>query len=103
MSLVNINQKDPDFFNREVFNYCTEQDISSFIQDIQKLGIQKTDVSPQIRKQRETHPRHYEPWSTKEMEVLYKIKQKTNDLLIFVKCLQRTEIAIRVRIEGWKE
>ena len=103
MPLVNINQKDPDFFNREVFNYCTEQDISSFIQDIQELGIQKTDVSPQIRKQRETHPRHYEPWSTKEMEILYKMKQKTNDLLTFVKCLQRKETAIRVQIEGWKE
>lgn len=101
--LVDMNQKDPEFFNREAFNYCTEQDITSFKQRIRTLGIQKTDVTPQISKQRETHPRHFEPWCTKEVEILCELRQKTNHLPIFVECLQRTERAIRIRIEGQKE
>lgn len=82
--------KEFDFFRIEKFNKLSDNAINQLKEKINDLGIVKTeDLSEVIKTARITHPRAYEPWSEKEIELLNKAMKYTNDLKLLSECFQR--------------
>lgn len=79
-----------DFFQKDIFNRLYGKDIDELKEKVLSLGIQKTEnLSESILNARINYPRAYEPWSSKEKELLIEVMKKTNDLKLISECFQR--------------
>lgn len=84
-----------DFFQKELFNKLSENGINQLKSKISEQGVLKTeDLSPQIINARRTHLRAYEAWSVKEVDLLKKALEFTNDLELLSSCSQRARGSI---------
>jgi hypothetical protein len=89
-SLVNNPYREIDFFQKEKFNKLTEKAVIQLKEKITELGILKTENLPEsVQTARKNHPRAYEHWSEKEIELLSKAIKYTNDLDLLSECFQR--------------
>lgn len=95
----------PGFFSNEKFDTCSETDIRSFREQVEALGIRKRteDLPEYVQKQRKQFPRAFEPWLKEEKVIIQNMMLKTNNIGIFMDCLQRTCNAIQIQIEGKQE
>ncbi|MCL3782690.1 hypothetical protein EMN47_20075 [Prolixibacteraceae bacterium JC049] len=85
-----------DFFEKETFNKLSGEAINQLKQNIEKLGVLKTDdLSEYVRNARINHPRAYEAWSQSEKSILSKVLKYTNDLELLSECFQRGKGSIR--------
>jgi hypothetical protein len=79
-----------DFFRKEKFNNLSDKAVDQLKQRISELGVlKKEDLSEQVVFARLKHPRAYEHWSEKEIELLSKAIKYTNDLKLLSECFQR--------------
>lgn len=84
-----------DFFENEVFNYLSNDEVNLLKIEIEKLGILKShNLSEFVLNAREQYKRAFEPWNLKEKELLKNTLQKTNDLELLSDCFQRTQSAL---------
>lgn len=90
----------PGFFQSPFYNTCTDDTLECFRQQIRQLGISKDISSDSVQELRKKHPRHGEPWTEEEMQVIRQLMTYTNHLDVFIDCLQRSERAIRFKVEG---
>ncbi|RZJ88066.1 MAG: hypothetical protein EOO20_14565 [Chryseobacterium sp.] len=82
--------KDIDFFQKERFNRLSPSAINQLKEKVNELGVVKTEnLSDYIKLARTTNARAYEHWSDKELELLSKAIQYTNDLDLLSECFQR--------------
>jgi len=82
--------KEIDFFNQPTFNKLSEKAIQQLKDRINEIGILKTEnLSEYILNSRIKYARAYETWSEKEIELLSKALEYTNDLDILTECFQR--------------
>jgi len=84
------NYRTVDFFQKEKFNKLSKEAINQLKDKINELGILKTEnLSESVISSRKYHPRAYEHWSEKELELLAKAIKYTNDLDLLSECFQR--------------
>lgn len=82
--------KEIDFFQKEIFNRLSVNAINQLKEKVNELGILKTEnLSEYIQNTRINHPRAYESWSEKEITLLRKALEYTNDLDLLSICFQR--------------
>ena len=82
--------KEIDFFKKLTFNNLSDNAIQQLKDKISEIGIEKTEnLSEYIINSRITFARAYESWSEKEIELLTKAIEYTNDLSILTNCFQR--------------
>ncbi|MBE9491018.1 MAG: hypothetical protein IMY67_12030 [Bacteroidetes bacterium] len=82
--------KEIDFFKKATFNKLSNNAIQQLKDKINEIGIEKTEnLSKYITNSRITYARAYESWSEKEIELLTKAIEYTNDLSILTDCFQR--------------
>ncbi len=82
--------KEIAFFKKQVFNNLSKNAIQQLKDKINEIGINKTEnLSEYIIKSRITYARAYESWSEKEVELLTKAIEYTNDLEFLTECFQR--------------
>ena len=82
--------KEIDFFNQPAFNKLSEKAIQQLKDKINEIGILKTEnLSEYVVNSRIKYARAYETWSKKEIELLSKALEYTNDLDILTECFQR--------------
>ena len=90
----------PGFFQSPFYNTCTDDTLEHFRQQIRQLGISKDILSASVQELRKKHPRHGEPWTEEEVQIIRQLMTYTNHLDIFIDCLQRSERSIRYKVEG---
>lgn len=90
----------PGFFQSPFYNTCTDDTLEHFRQQIRQLGISKDISSASVQELRKKHPRHGEPWTEEEVQIIRQLMNYTNDLRVFTDCLQRSERSIRYKVEG---
>lgn len=88
------------FFSKPLFNRCTFKEIQEIQDLVNGWEICKKGINEEIRK---CYPRHMQKWQEEEDDVLQVMMRKTNDLSLFVSCLQRKENAIIMRINHLME
>ena len=90
----------PGFFQSPFYNTCTDDTLEHFRQQIRQLGISKDISSASVQELRKKHPRHGEPWTEEEVQIIRQLMTYTNHLDVFIDCLQRSERSIRYKVEG---
>ncbi len=90
----------PGFFQSPFYNTCTDDTLEHIRQQIRRLGISKDVSSESVQELRKKHPRHGEPWTEEEVQVIRQLMTYTNHLDVFIDCLQRSERSIRYKVEG---
>ena len=90
----------PGFFQSPFYNTCMDDTLEHFRQQIRQLGISKDISSASVQELRKKHPRHGEPWTEEEVQIIRQLMNYTNDLRVFTDCLQRSERSIRYKVEG---
>jgi hypothetical protein len=79
-----------DFFQKARFNNLTAAAIEQLKSKINDLGVLKTEnLSDNIVQARIQHPRAYESWTEKEIDLLRTAIKYTNDLDLLSECFQR--------------
>lgn len=92
---IRDSYKQIDFFLKEKFNKLTASGINQLKEKINELGVLKTEnLSDSILEARKSYPRAYEHWSAKEIELLRKAINYTNDLNLLSECFQRGKSSI---------
>lgn len=84
-----------DFFHQDAFNKLSPADINLLKENVNKLGVTKTDdIAEYIKAARKRFARAYEPWSETEKQLLSEALKLTNNLEVLTECFQRGEGAI---------
>lgn len=86
-----------DFFQKEKFNRLAPAAVEQLKEKIEELGVLKIEnLADYVQEARKEHKRAYEKWSEKEIGLLKKAIEYTNDLDLLSECFQRG----RASIEG---
>lgn len=89
-----------NFFCLPLYNTCTEEVLQQIRIKAVGLCVQGATSSEVLQSIRNKYPRHGAFWTEQEMMIVWELMNYTNDLDIFIRCLQRSDRSIRYKIEG---